>query len=96
MGATLPMLPGYGQPCNGCGCCCREELCGMAVEILGANATAPCPYLTEHHGRTWCGVVEVAAKHDVAFAGYLGWRLGFGVGCIVRRDEAQNAATSNA
>lgn len=80
------MLPGYGQPCNGCGHCCREEVCGLGIEVFG-KIPAPCPALTEHDGRTWCGVVEAAAKQNVAFAAHIGWRLGFGLGCIVRADE---------
>lgn len=90
--SALPMLPAYGAPCNGCGFCCREELCGLAVEILGEAATAPCPFISEHDGRTWCGVVENAARKDVGFAGHLAWRLGIGLGCIVGEPASTNAA----
>jgi hypothetical protein len=89
MAKTLIALavPAYGEPCNGCGYCCRAELCGLAVEILGEQATAPCPFLREHDGRTWCGVVEEAAKKDVAFGGWFAWRLGIGRGCMVESER---------
>lgn len=79
----LPMLkkPDEGQPCNGCGWCCQEEVCGLGREVLGAAAAAPCALLTVHEGRFWCGVIEAATAKDVAFGGHLGWRLGIGTGC---------------
>ena len=73
--------PRYSEPCNGCGLCCRIEPCGLALEILGDNAQAPCQFLIERDGRTWCGVVEAAAAKDEAFGGWFAWRLGIGVGC---------------
>ena len=74
--------PAFGAPCNGCGYCCREEVCGLGLEVL-PDAVAPCPFLSEHDGRTWCGVVEEAARKDIAFGGWFAWRLGIGRGCMV-------------
>jgi len=84
---TVLQPPGYGASCNGCGFCCREEVCGLGREVMGVGVQAPCPLLREHDGRTWCGVVEEAAKKDVAFGGWIGWRLGFGSGCLVHVSE---------
>jgi len=81
---TVLQPPGVGAPCNGCGFCCREEVCGLGLEVLGAGAQAPCLFLRERDGRTFCGVVEEAAKKDIAFGGWLAWRLGIGQGCIVQ------------
>jgi hypothetical protein len=81
--AMLP-IPDYGEQCNGCGYCCRAELCGLAMEVLKTKAQyAPCPFLVERDGRTWCGVVEAAAKENEAFGAHLAWRLGFGTGCQI-------------
>lgn len=77
--------PERGAPCNGCGWCCQQEVCGMALEIDG-GLEAPCPFLRSHDGRFWCGVIEQAANVDVAFAGHLAWRLGIGVGCYAGDD----------
>lgn len=84
MAKRLVMLdvPTKGDPCNGCGWCCREEVCGLALEIH-AGVKAPCPFISEHDGRTWCGVVEEASKRNEMFGAHLGWRLGFGRGCLV-------------
>jgi hypothetical protein len=80
---TLPMLvkPTQGSPCNGCGYCCREQVCGLGLEVLKEPTIGPCPFIVERAGRVWCGVIETAAAKDVAFGGYLAWRLGIGRGC---------------
>lgn len=82
---TKPLSkPAFGAPCNGCGLCCRLELCGLALEVLGADApAAPCPFIVEREGVTRCGVIEAADKKDIAFGGYMKWRLGIGAGCQV-------------
>jgi hypothetical protein len=74
--------PAFGEPCNGCGWCCREEVCELGVRVF-AGAKTPCPFLREHHGRTWCGVVEEAAEKNIAFGAHLAWQLGIGRGCLV-------------
>ena len=83
MGRTLVMLqpPKTHEPCNGCGWCCRMELCGLAEEIYGKRFPAPCPAIVERDGRSWCGVVEEAARLNPAFASHYAFTLGFGVGC---------------
>ena len=87
---VLPM-PAYGEPCNGCGYCCREELCELALKVFEKSklkpVDPPCPFLIERDGRTWCGVIEEAAKENIAFGAHLAWRLGIGAGCLVVRDD---------
>ena len=86
---AMPPKPRMGDACNGCGLCCRLELCGLALEVLGENHPAPCPFIVDRDGRVWCGVVEAAAVKDEGFAGHLKWRLGIGVGCQVHDDYAE-------
>lgn len=81
--------PTMGSPCNGCGLCCRLEVCGMAIEAFGDHTPAPCPALVERDGRTWCGVILAAERKNIAFAAHLKWRLGVGVGCQVEDSYAQ-------
>lgn len=49
--------PALLQPCNGCGKCCREEVCDLGEMIFGADTAAPCPALIEKDGRAWCGII---------------------------------------
>ena len=78
-GTLLPMLekPAVGAPCNGCGWCCQQEICGMAEEALGL-VDAPCPALVSHDGRFWCSIIEMADRMNVAFGSHMKWRLGIG------------------
>ncbi len=48
--------PRFGQPCNGCGICCRLQRCHFGVEIFGAGDA--CPALEDGGHRTWCGVLR--------------------------------------
>jgi hypothetical protein len=79
--------PAYGQPCNGCGWCCQQELCQLARNCFGEDYPAPCPVLVVRDGRHWCGMVEEADRHNVSFGAHWRWMLGMGVGCLVE-DEA--------
>lgn len=84
----LPMLqkPKEGLPCNGCGVCCREQVCELALQVL-STVEAPCPFLEVHEGRFWCGVILFAARKDEAFGAHMAFRLGIGSGCQME-DEA--------
>lgn len=86
----LPMLesPGLGEPCNHCGHCCRVEVCGLGLEAFG-DVAAPCPAIRVRDGKSFCAVVEEAAKLDVSFGGWYAWRLGFGRGCDVELESAR-------
>jgi hypothetical protein len=69
--------PRMGDACNGCGLCCRMEVCALGVPVFGAEA--PCTGLIEAGGRTWCSLVvmEPAAGPDRRIAS----ALGIGMGC---------------
>jgi hypothetical protein len=81
--------PKMGEACNGCGLCCRLEVCGMGLEAMGDNTPAPCPALIERDGRTWCQIIQIAEESEPCFAEHLKWRLGIGAGCQVHDDYAE-------
>jgi hypothetical protein len=67
----LDMLekPPYGSPCNFCGRCCEDELCGLAKRVFGPRL-GPCPALSEYGEGFGCGLIlaperyaPVAASH---------------------------------
>ena len=59
----LPKPP-VGQPCNGCGLCCRAQVCAAGsfglrlVNEYGRRAPGPCPALIERGDKLSCGVIE--------------------------------------
>lgn len=59
MGVELKVLnkPRFGEPCNGCGECCRVAACHLSVQMLNSRV-APCIALEIHDGKFRCGVVE--------------------------------------
>lgn len=54
--------PAYGQPCNGCGLCCKAIPCPIAEQLLGVSEGS-CPALEWDDGRYWCGLIRNAHKH---------------------------------
>jgi hypothetical protein len=48
--------PAYGEPCNSCGRCCQDELCGLAKRVFGPRL-GPCPALTEYGEGFGCGLI---------------------------------------
>ena len=65
---TVLKKPAAGEPCNGCGYCCTEQLCQLAVEFLGCS-TGPCLALEERGGRTLCGLVLMVELQEPSYAG---------------------------
>lgn len=61
MSAALEKPP-WAAPCNGCGLCCRVELCHVAREMF-PGAQTPCPALEFENGRAWCGLVRHPTRH---------------------------------
>lgn len=54
--------PAFGEPCNRCGWCCKEEACDLA-RMVGLPTTAPCAALeVESDGRFSCGLLKHASK----------------------------------
>lgn len=84
MSIVLPILskPTFGEPCNGCGYCCQQEVCRVGLEAFGPNTQAPCPALVLRDGRTWCGVIEAAdGMAGGAFGSHMRLVMGIGLGC---------------
>jgi len=55
--------PKIGQACNGCGICCKIQVCKNGafilnlVEKLGDTVPGPCPALTVNNGMYQCGII---------------------------------------
>ena len=49
--------PAFGAPCNGCGYCCQNEACSLAVDRLGVRPSDPCPALEWNGSEYRCGMV---------------------------------------
>lgn len=85
--------PAYGDPCNGCGLCCRAELCPAGYAIFGGVLRRECPAIEMDGQRAVCGLVAhpmayrmaktlqhgVAAMSSAALA-----MIGSGTGCDAR------------
>lgn len=94
-----PAKPVHGQKCNGCGECCRRELCSLAVRIFApgqAWADGPCPALIDKGDTYGCGLVEtprkfapvraqVNSERDLRDAALL--FIGSGIGCDAQLDN---------
>jgi hypothetical protein len=56
--------PPHGQPCNGCGGCCAEQLCPLAAAHFGGSVDRRCPALEPDGDRFVCGLIA----HPMAYA----------------------------
>jgi hypothetical protein len=84
--------PLHGAPCNGCGLCCRTELCVVGHKVFG-RWEGPCPALEpEEGGRFVCGVLRNPRKYAPVRAAKVGnsklraataTLMGPGLGCDV-------------
>ncbi len=54
--------PAYGSPCNACGRCCQDELCGLAKRVFGPRL-GPCPALTEQGDCFGCGLIIAPQRY---------------------------------
>ena len=99
--ANLPK-PRYGAPCNGCGLCCKLEICGVGETALaalgvhdGAMAGPPCVFLVELDGLRRCKLVLTEAKHLDSLPSAeprIANSLGIGRGCSMPDEEEAEAA----
>lgn len=78
MTSEPPAKPAYDSPCNGCGLCCRMEVCDIGLQIL-PEAAAPCPMLRFDGARYRCRVVEMEAASNAP--PLIAQALGIGLGC---------------
>lgn len=87
--------PPYGSPCNGCGDCCRNQLCPLAEKAFPAWM-APCPALVQQGNKFVCGLVTHPERYAPVRAALHGLRTvgrtaalltGAGLGCDAAHDE---------
>lgn len=100
LGGDLPK-PKYGAPCNGCGLCCKLEICGCGEMVLanlgiydGPEAGPPCVFLVDVGGLYRCKLVLTEAKHLEKLLGgdpRIANSLGIGWGCSMPDEESEHA-----
>jgi hypothetical protein len=56
--------PPHGQPCNGCGQCCADQLCPLGEGLFGEPWDRRCPALEPDGERFGCGLIA----HPMAYA----------------------------
>lgn len=87
--------PPYGAPCNGCGQCCREQLCPLGARMFG-TWNGPCPAFIGGDGSGFCGLVATprefapvrTARYGVEVMSRAALHLiGAGLGCDARKDD---------
>jgi hypothetical protein len=54
--------PLYGEPCNGCGHCCDDQICPLAAAVF-SNWRAPCPALEPSGEARVCGLINNPTKY---------------------------------
>ena len=60
--ASLIAKPAYGSPCNGCGQCCRDQVCPLGARVFGTS-DGPCKAIKHtEDGRVTCGLVMAPRK----------------------------------
>ena len=57
---VIQTKPAFGLPCNGCGLCCAEEVCGIGKMVHG-EIDGPCPSLVLIGELYRCGLVMAEA-----------------------------------
>lgn len=91
--------PPHGSPCNGCGYCCKDQLCVMASSLLNKPLRqfnpGPCPFLEQKESRFVCGLVVNPAKHAPFVVAQVGAEkasehavalIGGGIGCDAQQE----------
>ncbi len=76
--------PDWGMPCNGCGMCCKRQVCAIGLEVHGKDTPAPCPSLVHDGSRYLCAVVcaeQMALNAGEVEDRHLAKALGIGWGC---------------
>lgn len=78
-----PPKPRKGEPCNGCGWCCHEEVCQLGRMVFD-NPQAPCPGIVYQDGMVRCSLVLMeieAIKLRPDIEPLIQKTLAAGVGC---------------
>jgi hypothetical protein len=100
------MKPEIGEPCNGCGLCCRIRVCGTGsfalglVERYGERVDGPCPALEQQGVSFTCGLVARPKYYMPAnprgvtvLREAVKLMIGAGAGCDEAGDEPDDIAT---
>lgn len=58
--------PAHGDPCNGCGVCCRGSLCPLAMAVFGGEEFRECPAVEVDGPRVVCGLVAHPMTYQMA------------------------------
>lgn len=78
--------PKFGHPCNHCGLCCRESLCGVG-EIVFGEIDGPCPALLEEGDKYLCGIMVHEAENFPIGQRLVAHTLGAGTGCSMPDED---------
>lgn len=81
-----PAKPPYGSQCNGCGACCRAQICGIGLIALGIKdafdddfVCGPCPFMRHDGEKFRCSLVETESADSAE--PLIARTLGIGRGC---------------
>jgi hypothetical protein len=90
--------PRYAAPCNGCGLCCRLEVCRpgrIALREAGhVETVAPCPFIVKREGMSRCALVlaeQVAIERGEVDEGLISRALAIGWGCTMEDEDSEAA-----
>jgi hypothetical protein len=93
--------PRFREPCNGCGLCCRLEICGEGETALaalgiydGPGAGPPCVFLVEREGLYRCRLVLTEAANLDKLPSReprIAKSLGIGWGCTMPDENVEAA-----
>lgn len=96
----VPEKPLYGEPCNGCGVCCRQQMCDVGQYLHpDLDKYSECPELTWDGKQYRCGqLLDIADPLMLEFRKLI---IGSGRGCCcretsedIRRSKAVDAKWS--
>lgn len=65
--SEAPQYPGYGNPCNGCGKCCKDQPCLISMQFDLWRADG-CRALAYRAGRYWCDVIVNPSRISIRLA----------------------------
>jgi hypothetical protein len=76
--------PYFGDPCNGCGFCCKNEVCELGKQFKNNNI-APCKLLIFNGEKYRCKLILMEKKTKLE--PLLARALGIGKGCCSIEDK---------
>lgn len=96
--------PPFRAPCNGCGECCRLQVCSLGELLMQLpNDAGPCPALELHDGAFKCGMalrphyyLGTESWGNETLRPMLEFALGFGQGCGMEDESNLGAQEESA